>query len=158
MTDTCAVDWCDRPPRFTGLCNAHYLRKRRGRPMGSPIEMKDASRGCKVMGCDKPHSGEGLCRRHFRQLSQARKKVYLVEAAGGKCSDCGNAFHHSAMDFHHVDSDEKEMNVSILIRTADIAAAKAEAAKCVLLCATCHRVRHASTEIDQFINERKPYV
>lgn len=153
----CSVEWCDRPVAHLTFCSAHYQRQRRGRSMGSPIEMKDSSRGCRVDGCKGKHCGEGLCAKHFRQVTQARKKTFLVTSSGSVCADCGGSFHHSAMDFHHIDSSVKETNVSILIRTADMAAAVAEARKCILLCANCHRVRHASTEIDSFINERKPY-
>jgi len=33
----CATPGCTRPQRATGLCNVHYLRQRRGRPMDAPV-------------------------------------------------------------------------------------------------------------------------
>jgi hypothetical protein len=40
-----------------------------------------------------------------------------------RCADCGQS-HPATLDFHHLDP------------------AKEEIAKCVVLCANCHRIRH----------------
>jgi len=76
-------------------------------------------------------------------------KRKLVEAAGGKCSRCGYDKSIYALDFHHTQPD-KEAQVSALIfraaagSEAQLRAALAEAKKCVLLCANCHREEHAT--------------
>lgn len=43
-TETCVYAGCDQPKgRAFGLCNAHYLRQSRGKPMDTPIRKKGAS-------------------------------------------------------------------------------------------------------------------
>ena len=44
----------------------------------------------------------------------------------------------AALQFHHLDATAKEFQISERGVTRSIAAARAEAAKCVLLCANCH--------------------
>ena len=55
------------------------------------------------------------------------------------CSKCGYNTHPAALDWHHT-SDDKE---NIVGRCDSIAAAEREMAKCIVLCANCHRVHHA---------------
>lgn len=57
------------------------------------------------------------------------------------CVDCGVVFHPVAMDWHHQDRKEKIVGVSQM-RGYSEAKIRAEIAKCVLICANCHRVRH----------------
>ena len=65
-------------------------------------------------------------------------KAALVNEAGGACVLCGYARSTAALHFHHVDPSAKEFHLSRNGVTRSIAAARAEAAKCILLCANCH--------------------
>jgi hypothetical protein len=65
-------------------------------------------------------------------------KAALVNEAGGACVLCGYARSPAALHFHHVDPSAKEFHLSRNGVTRSIAAARAEAAKCILLCANCH--------------------
>ena len=50
--------------------------------------------------------------------------------------------------FHHVDPAQKAFAVSLRGVTRSLAAARAEAAKCVLLCSNCHaEVEHGSAQL-----------
>ena len=69
------------------------------------------------------------------------RKQKAVDLLGGKCNDCGGVFPLSVYDFHHVDPSTKEGNPSEFIKMSD-ENMKEELAKCVLLCANCHRIRH----------------
>jgi transposase len=69
-------------------------------------------------------------RRHVKEL--------LVEEAGGCCALCGYLDSVGALHFHHVDPATKSFSVSSVGITRSLAKARAEAAKCVLLCARCH--------------------
>lgn len=72
-----------------------------------------------------------------------RMKDILVESMGRECQICGYARLPSALDFHH-HFGPKSFSISSMIsniRRADIIIA--EAIKCVLLCANCHREVHA---------------
>jgi hypothetical protein len=68
---------------------------------------------------------------------RAVKKI-LVEEAGGACIMCGYAGCPSALEFHHLDPSRKSFHLSVRGRTSGIAKLRAEAQKCVLLCARCH--------------------
>jgi protein-arginine kinase activator protein McsA len=57
------------------------------------------------------------------------------------CSQCGFS-HVAALDFHHIDAKSKDGIVSELVRMGRFKKAKAEAEKCIVLCANCHRVHH----------------
>lgn len=71
-----------------------------------------------------------------------RIKAEEVERMGGVCKDCGGVFHPDVYDFHHEDPREKEYQWTKL-RLLSAERRRAELAKCVLLCANCHRLRHA---------------
>ena len=81
-----------------------------------------------------------------RAWGQARLIDWLKTSSG--CSSCGYNEHPSALDFHHIDESTKTAAVSSMVRNrlpvADIAA---EVDKCIVLCANCHRIFHA-TNID----------
>jgi transposase len=61
----------------------------------------------------------------------------LVEEAGGRCTLCGYDASTVALHFHHLDPALKEFTIRSG-ETRSIARMRAEAAKCVLLCANCH--------------------
>ena len=74
------------------------------------------------------------------RVSERRRKVkaILVEEAGGRCSLCGYDRHVGALQFHHVDPARKSFHLASRGVARSIERARAEAAKCVLLCANCH--------------------
>lgn len=65
-------------------------------------------------------------------------KDALVAAAGGACALCGYSRSSAALQFHHEDPITKAFGISEKGVTRTLEAALEEAAKCVLLCATCH--------------------
>lgn len=59
-----------------------------------------------------------------------------------RCVDCGQD-HPATLEFHHLDPSKKEVMVSKLIHeTSSMRKLQEEIAKCVVLCANCHRIRH----------------
>lgn len=71
-----------------------------------------------------------------------RQRIWDHKVAIG-CQRCGFAAHGAALDWHHPDGD-KERRLSV--RTYFTALGAAERAKCVLLCANCHRIEHADED------------
>jgi transposase len=73
-------------------------------------------------------------------VSRRRRKVKqtLVEEAGGACQLCGYARCIAALEFHHREPREKSFALSHRGVARSLARARAEAAKCILLCANCH--------------------
>lgn len=72
-------------------------------------------------------------RKHLRKMAVVYK--------GGDCIACGYSRCPSAMDFHHLNSAEKEFRIgSGNTRAWELV--RAELDKCVLLCCRCHREHH----------------
>ena len=67
-----------------------------------------------------------------------------------KCVQCGFS-HPDALDFHHLNPDEKESAISVLKlkkpTEQSIEKFKQELDKCIVLCANCHRILHAKDKI-----------
>jgi transposase len=71
--------------------------------------------------------------RHRQQL-----KSTLVQEAGGRCCICGYERFVGALEFHHLDPSQKRLALSSQGVTYSLDRLRAEAKKCVLLCANCH--------------------
>ena len=67
----------------------------------------------------------------------------LKEAFGSKCGICQYSAYLGALDFHHLDPDEKDFTISSWRKSAKWANLVVEVKKCVLLCSNCHREVHA---------------
>jgi transposase len=81
------------------------------------------------------------CKRcRLERVSRRRRKVkqILVAEAGGCCALCGYDRCVAALHFHHLDPSNKQFHLSMHGAARSIASARAEMAKCVLLCANCH--------------------
>jgi transposase len=78
------------------------------------------------------------CRQERVSQRRRRLKLQLVTEAGGACRICGYDRCVAALEFHHIDPATKQFALSAEGVTRSIRTARAEAAKCVLLCATCH--------------------
>lgn len=81
-------------------------------------------------------------------VSERRRRVkrQLVKEAGGACVICGFSSHPRALEFHHVDPATKKFHLSHQGLTRGIREMRAEAAKCVLLCANCHALVEAGVK------------
>jgi len=82
------------------------------------------------------------CRKDAVIDIRRRNKIKLVEYKGGKCERCGYDKCIEALEFHHLNSDEKDFGVSCG-DTRSFEKLKAEADKCIMVCANCHREIHA---------------
>jgi len=83
-------------------------------------------------------------REQFRRSLRKRRrkrKLDLVGAYGGQCIDCGYSTCPEALQFHHRDPSTKEFGLGKF--SGSLARLMKEAAKCDLVCANCHRIRHA---------------
>jgi DNA-binding CsgD family transcriptional regulator len=78
------------------------------------------------------------CRSEAVSRRRRRVKQVLVEEAGGRCSRCGYDRCVAALEFHHVNPSEKRFTLSGRGVGRSLEKARAEAAKCVLLCSNCH--------------------
>lgn len=83
------------------------------------------------------------CHAVYMNKYRLAKRKTAIEMLGDRCGDCGKTFHPACYDFHHKDPSQKDDHVSILIRNnRKLETILEEVAKCELLCACCHRIRH----------------
>lgn len=125
------------------------LVRRPGRPAGKglrPREVRTCARhGDVYFGQYRagPKSSREFVWRCTRCISEAvtrrhqKIKRTLVEEAGGGCAVCGYKRTVVNLHFHHVDPSRKSFAVN-MARGKSLDAFRAEAAKCVLVCANCH--------------------
>jgi len=78
------------------------------------------------------------CRSGAVTERRRRVKAILVEEAGGACELCGYDRCLRALGFHHRDPTTKDFNIAAQGQARSLTRARAEAAKCVLLCSNCH--------------------
>lgn len=78
------------------------------------------------------------CRAEAVVARRRAVKGILVADAGGACLLCGYSRAKEALQFHHRDPATKGFHIAHRGVARSIARARAEAEKCVLLCANCH--------------------
>lgn len=129
----------------------HWLRRHGMKTAAARLVRRDGSTAPEVMR-DCPRHGWTWFRRvgsqtHYRcarcvtqAVTERRRKVkeILVDEAGGACAACGYRACIGVLQFHHLDPSTKRFHLGRDGVTRSIAAARAEARKCILLCANCH--------------------
>ena len=73
-------------------------------------------------------------------------KLLSLEYKGGCCEKCGYNKCIEALEFHHINPEVKDFEVSGNGHCKSWETIKKELDKCLLLCANCHRELHASLE------------
>ena len=69
-----------------------------------------------------------------------RTKRKLIEYKGGSCELCGYSKCDKALEFHHLNPDEKDFGISGKSLSFD--KLKEEVDKCILVCSNCHSEIH----------------
>ena len=78
-----------------------------------------------------------------QQARGLERKKQLIEIAGGECCDCGYKKNISALEFHHLNPEEKSFGIDLRkCSCAKWDRLVEEVKKCVLICANFHRERH----------------
>lgn len=72
-----------------------------------------------------------------------RTKQRAVALLGGRCAGCAAVVPDQLFEFHHLNAQTKEFAISHDGIARKWEKTEAELAKCVLLCANCHRETHA---------------
>ena len=101
-------------------------------------QTKFCSRFCKTTSTN--FKNQNYSTQQARGLERKKK---LIEIAGGECCDCGYKKNISALEFHHLNPEQKSFGVD-LRKCSNLHWDKLvnEVMKCVLICANCHRERH----------------
>ena len=83
------------------------------------------------------------CYNKRRGLKFVANKQKQIDYKGGCCQICQYDGCMSALEFHHIDPNEKDIEPTKLKHVFEEARWKPELDKCVLLCSNCHREVHA---------------
>ena len=73
---------------------------------------------------------------------QRNIKKLMVDYKGGKCQKCGYNKYIGALEFHHLNPEEKDFNLSELKIHSFNQVIIDELDKCILVCSNCHREIH----------------
>lgn len=76
-------------------------------------------------------------------------KSIMIDYKGGKCIRCGYDRCHGALEFHHRNLDEKEVDPSAMKNRKFNSNVQNELDKCDLLCSVCHREVHYEWTVDK---------
>jgi len=72
-----------------------------------------------------------------------RTKKKLIKIFDDRCYVCKRRFNPVAYDFHHVDPKTKQYTISAIMSSIkSLDTIMAEAKKCIMVCASCHRQIH----------------
>jgi hypothetical protein len=80
-------------------------------------------------------------RHDYVAARRVASKSKFVQEFGGKCAHCGGVFPDCVFEFHHKDGSDKEYGPSHLFHLKE-QTIRTELAKCIMLCANCHRMEH----------------
>ena len=139
------IVWCKENPNRDGKSGF----KRRI----EEIPEEEIGKKTVMMKCDKHgyteftlrKDGVYRCKKCASDAVQKRRrklKEELVAYKGGKCERCGYDECIAALEFHHINPEEKEFGIGAAGITRSLESIKKEADKCVLLCCNCHRELH----------------
>lgn len=103
-------------------------------------EYRNVSKNSKHLRCCK-------CSSEAVQRRRDKLKELCVEYKGGCCQSCGYSKCLSALEFHHLDPNEKDFGIGSKGYTRSFDKVKIELDKCVMLCANCHREEHANLRV-----------
>jgi predicted DNA-binding protein YlxM (UPF0122 family) len=80
-----------------------------------------------------------------KAVNKRRRKIKEMAIAykGGVCQECGYDKCNSALEFHHLDPNEKDFNISKNGHSRSWKRVKDELDKCILVCSNCHKEIHA---------------
>jgi hypothetical protein len=70
-------------------------------------------------------------------------KSKCIDYKGGKCKFCDYNKCDSALEFHHIEPNEKDFTIAHARLTKFSDKVKKELDKCILVCANCHREMHS---------------
>ena len=91
-------------------------------------------------------SGRWRCKKCRVEAVQRRRdkiKEMAVQYKGNKCCICGYDKYIGALEFHHLDSSQKDFGISAKGYTRSFEKVKEELDKCILVCSNCHKEIHA---------------
>lgn len=76
------------------------------------------------------------------KVARQNRQRWFIQQRMAPCTDCGIQYHHSAMQFDHLPSFKKNIEIwEIIAKGWAKSRVLEELAKCELVCANCHALR-----------------
>lgn len=94
---------------------------------------------CFICGCFYAQLRKGIC--VWCTPASLEKKRFILEIKKNPCVDCKETFPPEALDFDHITGEKTAGIADLLARRAPMERLKEEVSKCVIRCATCHRIK-----------------
>lgn len=93
----------------------------------------------------------------YVKKNRTKRKEEMLYVMGGSCQICGYDKCNSALEFHHINMEDKEMAFN-MAKNYSWETISEELKKCILVCANCHREIHAgmiTTPLTSSFDEEK---
>ena len=87
-----------------------------------------------------------------------RRKLNLIKVCGNKCNLCGYDKTVAALEFHHINPEEKDYNIAAKGTCHQLETDLKEVQKCILVCANCHREIHENMHEQSELLNQKVYL
>ena len=135
MSSTNRVCTCGQTIPFTIIIDgkSHNLKNRKFCLTCSPFGLHN------TRDLTKPRPAPMERFRRYQERVRRERKQALVEIRGGNCVTCGYSKCIVAMEFHHRNPTDKKFQLSKTNLLKRWPVVLAEAQKCDLYCARCHR-------------------
>jgi len=109
-------------------------------------EVKSTRKVAKLLNISRDSVIKVISNKRKKQISnnviswRKRSKLKLIEYKGGECERCGYNKCIDALEFHHIDPNEKDFAISG--KSWSFEKLKNEVDKCILVCSNCHKEIH----------------
>lgn len=132
-----------RNNNFKNCCEIKEKEKRQCLICGKSFFLKDKGYARKYCYDCSPSQSEVSRSAVITQIRHSIKKQ-LVDYKGGKCEKCGYNKCLGALQFHHINPEEKDFEITTKYKEGfyDMQEMYKEVDKCKLLCANCHAEEH----------------
>lgn len=141
--------WCKDNPNRNGKSGlTKYNEDRKNKLSVKEENSKIIIRECPTHGSTEfalRYDGKYRCKKCSAESVTKRRqktKEELVNYKGGKCEICGYDKCIAALEFHHINPEEKEFGIGRSGVTRSLKILKKEIDKCMLLCSNCHKEIH----------------
>lgn len=83
------------------------------------------------------------------------RKLELIRMMGGKCTCCGYDKNVAAMEFHHINPEEKDFPLDARhLSNTTMERIIEESKKCILVCSNCHKEIHYPAQTKEQLVEK----
>lgn len=86
------------------------------------------------------------------------RKLNLIKVCGNQCNICGYNRAISALEFHHINPEEKEYALASMGTCHQLEKDLEEIKKCILVCSNCHREIHEGLYSQKDLFSKKIYL